>query len=168
MVCGRYHADSHRLTTAPALNGSAPASTAHAGASVLDQLFSSVWGGSNAPVEYCPRAGQLVLFPSWLQHSVRPYREQNQRNGGGKALPGNDEPLANHIQGHGIVVHWPHCVGPCQRLVPPRKVPPDTALARTAPPASWPPLASAPRHPPPRPACGAAVTAVEGGWRQIM
>ena len=99
--------------TAPALNGSAPASTAHAGAaSVLDQLFSSVWGGSNAPVEYCPRAGQMVLFPSWLQHSVRPYREQNQRNGGGKSqrMSVSFNAVLEEIDGHGKVHHatkWP-------------------------------------------------------------
>jgi hypothetical protein len=26
-----------------------------------------------------PRAGMMVLFPSWLQHAVRPYRGQGLR-----------------------------------------------------------------------------------------
>ena len=26
-----------------------------------------------------PRAGMMILFPSWLQHGVRPYRGRGQR-----------------------------------------------------------------------------------------
>ena len=29
-------------------------------------LFRPVWGGTNSPLEICPTAGTMVLFPAWL------------------------------------------------------------------------------------------------------
>ena len=33
-------------------------------------LFRPVWGGTNSPLEICPTAGTMVLFPAWLCVSI--------------------------------------------------------------------------------------------------
>ena len=45
------------------------------------QLGFAVRGGQSAGASelISPKSGQLVLFPSWLQHAVRPYRGDRTR-----------------------------------------------------------------------------------------
>jgi uncharacterized protein (TIGR02466 family) len=45
------------------------------------QLAFAVPGGQSAGASELiyPKSGQFVLFPSWLQHAVRPYRGERTR-----------------------------------------------------------------------------------------
>jgi uncharacterized protein (TIGR02466 family) len=44
---------------------------------VLRPIARSLMAGANEPV--IPKAGRLVMFPSWLLHQVRPYRGNAER-----------------------------------------------------------------------------------------
>jgi uncharacterized protein (TIGR02466 family) len=45
----------------------------------LGDLFRPVWAGTNSPTSICPKNGYMVLFPSWLPHSVHALATNGER-----------------------------------------------------------------------------------------